>query len=78
MDVGYCGFELVVSLSTVPVPSAARLYRLNTPVRFEREDDPLPFGCPDRQAVDARTEGQLPQRLAGEIPDPDVSALLIR
>ena len=43
-----------------------------------REDDPLPVGRPERQSIDARTEGQLPQRFPREIPDPDVGGLLIR
>ena len=33
IDVGHCGFALVVSRSTVPVPSAAWLYRFRTPAR---------------------------------------------
>ena len=35
MDDGNCGFALVVSRSTAPVPSAAWLYRFSTPARSD-------------------------------------------
>ena len=70
-------FALVVSRSTAPVPSAAWLYRFSTPARSDLKMIRRPSGVQSGSPSVARSEGQAPQRLPREIPDPDVVALLI-
>jgi len=74
-------WELLVRTRRQPIGGTGAVGGLAVQVRdaraVRREDDPLAVGRPQRQSIEARTEGQAPQRLPREIPDPGVVALLI-